>query len=41
MVYRNFLEGLDMAINVPKSQPWVTSKPIGDLLACLQSLQTQ
>lgn len=38
-VYGPFFEGEDMAIKAPSGQPILTSKPIVDLLAYLQSLQ--
>ena len=38
-VYGPFFEGEDMAIKAPSGQPILTSKPIADLLAYLESLQ--
>ena len=38
-VYGPFFEGDDMAIKAPSGQPILTSKPIADLLAYLESLQ--
>lgn len=38
-VYGHFFEGDDVAIKTPSGQPILTSKPIVDLLAYLQSLQ--
>jgi mono/diheme cytochrome c family protein len=38
-VYGHFFEGEDMAIKAPNGQPILTSAPIVDLLAYLQSLQ--
>jgi len=38
-VYGHFFEGEDIAIKAPSGQPILTSQPIVDLLAYLQSLQ--
>lgn len=40
-VYGFFFEGDDTAIKAPSGQPILTSKPIVDLLAYLQSVQVQ
>lgn len=39
-VYGHFFEGNDVAIKAPSGQPILTSQPIVDLLAYLQSLQS-
>ena len=38
-VYGHFFEGRDQALKLPSGQPIMTSEPIVDLLAYLQSLQ--
>ena len=40
-VYGFFFEGQDTAIKAPNGQPILTSRPIADLLAYLQSIQTE
>ena len=40
-VYGHFFEGKDVAIKAPSGQPILTSKPIVDLVAYLQSLQSR
>lgn len=40
-VYGSFFEGNDTAIKAPSGQPIMTSKPIVDLLAYLQSIQVE
>ena len=39
-VYGYFFEGKDVAVKAPSGQPILTSQPIVDLLAYLQSLQS-
>lgn len=39
-VYGHFFEGNDVAVKTPSGQPILTSKPIVDLLAYLQTLQS-
>lgn len=39
-VYGHFFEGNDVAIKAPSGQPILTSQPVVDLLAYLQSLQS-
>lgn len=40
-VYGHFFEGRDQAIKTPSGQPVLTSEPIVDLLAYLQSIQAK
>ena len=40
-VYGHFFEGRDQAIKAPSGQPIMTSEPIVDLLAYLQSIQVE
>lgn len=40
-VYGHFFEGKDQAIKAPSGQPIMTSTPIVDLLAYLQSIQVE
>ncbi len=40
-VYGHFFEGNDVAVKTASGQPILTSKPIVDLLAYLQSIQDQ
>lgn len=39
-VYGHFFDGKDVAVKAPSGQPIMTSQPIVDLLAYLQSLQS-
>lgn len=38
-VYGDYFEGEDLSINTPTGQPIMTSRPVVDLVAYLQSLQ--
>lgn len=40
-VYGTFFEGTDAAMKAPNGQPILTSQPIVDLIAYLESLQTE